>query len=73
LLADAFTANFPCGQYWEQCPVRLIGTQIEFVAGADSVAALRPDPEVVAKAKRRTYTAKYKQRILLEAEAAAAT
>ena len=42
-------------------------------AGADSVAALRPDPEVVAKAKRRTYTAEYKQRILLEAEAAAAT
>ena len=73
LLADAFAANFPCGQYWEQCPVRLIGTQIEFVAGADSVAALRPDPEVVAKAKRRTYTAEYKQRILLEAEAAAAT
>jgi transposase len=32
-----------------------------------------PDPEVVAKAKRRTYTAEYKQRILLEAEAAAAT
>ncbi len=31
-----------------------------------------PDPEVVAKAKRRTYTAEYKQRILLEAEAAAA-
>jgi transposase len=42
-------------------------------AGADSVAALRQDPEVVAKAKRRTYTAEYKQRILLEAEAAAAT
>ena len=42
-------------------------------AGADSVAALRPDPEVVAKPKRRTYTAEYKQRILLEAEAAAAT
>src|SRR5712692_3433045 len=38
-------------------------------AGADS----RPDPEVVAKAKRRTYTAEYKQRILLEAESAAAT
>jgi transposase len=43
-------------------------------AGADSVAASRPDPEVVAnKAKRRTYTAEYKQRILLEAESAAAT
>jgi hypothetical protein len=26
-------------------------------AGADSGAASRPDPEVVAKAKRRTYTA----------------
>src|SRR6266852_651908 len=42
-------------------------------AGADSLAASRPDPEVVAKAKRRTYTAEYKQRILLEAESAAAT
>ena len=41
--------------------------------GADSEAASRPDPEVVAKAKRRTYTAEYKQRILEEAEAAAAT
>ena len=33
-------------------------------ASADSGAASRPDPEVVAKAKRRTYTAEYKQRIL---------
>src|SRR5271169_3814858 len=42
-------------------------------ASADSGAASRPDPEVVAKAKRRTYTAEYKQRILEEAEAVAAT
>ena len=42
-------------------------------AGADSLVASRPDPEVVAKGKRRTYTAEYKQRILAEAEAAAAT
>src|SRR6266404_7409584 len=42
-------------------------------AGADSAARSRPDPEVVAKPKRRTYTAEYKQRILAEAEAAAAT
>src|SRR5712664_1573397 len=42
-------------------------------AGADPVPASRPDPEVVAKGKRRTYTAEYKQRILAEAEAAAAT
>ena len=35
--------------------------------------ASRPDPEVVAKPKRRTYTAEYKLRILQEAEAAAAT
>src|SRR6266404_9524144 len=39
----------------------------------DSTASSRPDPEVVAKAKRRTYSAEYKQRILVEAEAAAAT
>jgi hypothetical protein len=31
------------------------------LAGADSVARARPHPEVVAKAKRRTYTAEYKQ------------
>src|SRR5260370_10031755 len=35
--------------------------------------ASRPDSEVVAKPKRRTYTAEYKQRILQAAEAAAAT
>src|ERR1700757_1516109 len=42
-------------------------------AGADPVPASRPDPEVVAKPKRRTYTAEYKQRILQEAEVTAAT
>src|SRR6267143_6911894 len=42
-------------------------------AGADSVSGSRPDSEVVAKPKRRTYTAEYKQRILEEAEASAAT
>src|SRR5713101_995444 len=41
-------------------------------AGADSPLTSRPDPEVVAKPKRRTYTAEYKPRILAEAEAAAA-
>ena len=42
-------------------------------AGANSVARAWPDREVVAKPKRRTYTAEYKQRFLEEAEAAAAT
>ena len=32
----------------------------------------RPNPEVVADAKRRTFTAEYKLRILAEADAAAA-
>ncbi len=41
-------------------------------AGADSRPVSPPDSEVVAKPKRRTYTAEYKQRILTEAEAAAA-
>ena len=41
--------------------------------GAQSVPASRPDSEVVAKPKRRTYTAEYKHRILEEAETAAAT
>ena len=42
-------------------------------AGAAPTSASRPDPEVVAKAKRRTFTADYKQRILQEADSAAAT
>jgi transposase len=41
--------------------------------GAAAVSASRPDPEVVGKAKRRTFTLEYKQRILQEAETAAAT
>ena len=40
-------------------------------AGALEVS--RPDPEVVAKPQRRSYTAEYKLRILREAEAAAVT
>jgi transposase len=39
-------------------------------AGADPVATPRPNPEVVAKPRRRTFTAEYKQRILNEADAA---
>ncbi len=35
-------------------------------------APLRPDPEVVANAKRRSFTAEYKLRLLAEADAAAA-
>ncbi len=42
-------------------------------AGANPVLTSRPDSEVVVKAKRRTFTVEYKQRILMEAEAAAAT
>ena len=42
-------------------------------AGAAPTSASRPDPEVVAKAKRRTFTAEYKHRILQEADSAAAT
>jgi len=37
------------------------------LAGADSRPVSPPDSEVVAEAKRRTYTAEYKQRILVEA------
>ena len=41
--------------------------------GAGAVPVLPPDPEVVAKAKRRVFTAAYKLRIVKEAEDAAAT
>lgn len=40
-------------------------------AGADP--KIRPDPEVVAQAKRRGFTAEYKQRILAEADQAKGT
>jgi transposase-like protein len=39
-------------------------------AGAGPVEVPRPDPEVVAKPRRRTFTAEYKRRILNEADAA---
>jgi transposase-like protein len=42
-------------------------------AAGNSRPVAPPDSEVVAKPKRRTFTAEYKQRILQEAEAAAAT
>ncbi len=46
-------------------------------AAAKAAAGCRPgapsDSEVIAKPKRRTFTAEYKQRILQEAEGAAAT
>jgi transposase len=40
---------------------------------AGALPVSRPDPEVVAKPQRRSYTAEYKLRILREAEAAALT
>jgi transposase len=40
---------------------------------APALPVSRPDPEVVAKPQRRSYTAEYKLRILREAEAAAVT
>jgi transposase len=42
-------------------------------AGVVPTLGSRPDPEVAAKAKRRTFTAEYKQHILQEADQAAAT
>ena len=42
-------------------------------AEAGAVSASLRDPEVVAKAKRRTFTAEYKQRILQEADSVADT
>ncbi len=40
-------------------------------AGAQAAGVVHPDPEVVAKAKRRRFTADYKQQILTKADAAA--
>src|SRR5271170_3020861 len=45
------------------------GAAAKAVAGSRSVSP--PDSEVVAKPKRRAFTAEYKQRILMEAEIAA--
>ena len=38
--------------------------------GEGGRAARRPHPEVLARAKRRTYTGEYKQKVLAEADAA---
>jgi transposase len=46
----------------------VLSSAAKVVAGSRSVSA--PDSEVVAKPKRRTFTAEYKQRILMEAETA---
>jgi transposase-like protein len=40
-------------------------------AAINAEVVARPDPEVVAKAKRRKFTAAYKQQILAKADAAA--
>ena len=55
----------------ERCEPQRSGAAAK--AGADPVLASRPDSEVVAKLKRRTFTAEYKLGILQEAETAAAT
>jgi transposase-like protein len=43
-----------------------------FVAGGRAAPAGVPDPELVERAKRRTFTAEYKARILAEADACTA-
>ena len=42
----------------------------QFGDGEGGRAAPRPNPEVLARAKRRTYTGEYKQKVLAEADAA---
>jgi len=49
------------------------GAELGFVAGGRAARAGVPDPELVEQAKRRTFTAKYKARILAEADACTAT
>jgi len=56
----------------EGSPFELQRSAAAAKAGADAALVSRPDSEVVAKAKRRTFTAEYKLSILQEAEAVAA-
>jgi transposase len=46
--------------------------ELGFVAGGRAAPAGVPNPELVEQAKRRTFTAKYKARILAEADACTA-
>jgi transposase len=46
-------------------------TPVDKIVASDPPSPPRPDPEVVVSAKRRTFTAEYKLRILAEADAAA--
>src|SRR5213593_4001384 len=50
---------------------RAVG-ELGFVAGGRAAAAGVPDPELVERAKRRTFTAKYKLEILAKADACTA-
>jgi len=50
---------------------RAVG-ELGFVAGGRAAVAGVPDPELVARAKRRTFTAKYKLEILAKADACTA-
>ena len=46
------------------------GTGLSDLAGEGGREAHRPNPEVLARAKRRTYTGEYKLQVLAEADAA---
>ena len=48
------------------------GAELGFVAGGRAAPAGVPDPELVEQAKRRSFTAAYKARILAEADACTA-
>ena len=48
------------------------GAELGFVAGGRAAPAGVPDPELVEQAKRRSFTAVYKARILAEADACTA-
>jgi transposase len=50
---------------------RAVG-ELGFVAGGRAAAAGVPDPELAERAKRRTFTAKYKLEILAKADACTA-
>src|SRR5487761_895063 len=72
-LGFASSASWAAAERSEGSPGEPKRSGVAAQAGGDPVLASRPDPEVVAKPKRRTYTAEYKLGILQEAEAAAAT
>ena len=69
-ISSASLSDLPAAERREAARSEADRSAVAGKSAAGPAAAPRPDPEVVADAKRRRFSAAYKQRILAEADAA---